>query len=102
MAKISSHGATTLAQVKAHKLDPDAHTHDGKIHLTLTATTDGRVLRQFSFRYRSSLPGSRAHYSRSNNTLIMRVTPEYLARGAEAASTGLERLARKWGYTIDE
>lgn len=102
MAKISSHGAQALVQVKASKDDEGARTHDGKVHLTLTATTDGRVLRQVSFRYRSSTPGSRAHYSRSNNTLVMRVKPEYLARGAEAVRTGLERVARKWGYTIDE
>jgi hypothetical protein len=102
MAKISSHGATTLVQVKAHKDDHGARTHDGKIHLTITATTDGRVLRQVSMRYRGNLPGSRAYSSRSANKLVARVPTEELSRGAESVRPILATLARKWGYTIDE
>lgn len=92
MAKISSHGAHTLAQVKAVKPDELGMTADGLVHLTLTVTSDGRVLRQVSMKY-----GSR--WSRSNNKVIGKAPPGEVSNYTpEKLSAYLARVATRMGY----
>jgi len=85
MAKISSHNGRTVAQVRATKPDkPDTW-------ITLTVTSDGRLLRKITTAHRSQWG---THYSNSNNTVIANV-PE-----PGAVTTGrLAQVAHRMGYT---
>ena len=84
MAKISSRNGRTLAQVRASRPDePDTW-------LTLTVTSDGRLLRKITTAHRS---GWGTHYSNSNNKIIATV-PDPGAITTER----LMIIARRMGY----
>lgn len=88
MAKISSHNAHTIAQVRATRPgEPNAW-------VTLTVTSDGRVLRKNTIAHHSPYG---THYSNSNNKIIAHVKD-----GQDPATITNERLmqiAARWGYT---
>jgi hypothetical protein len=85
MAKISSHSGQTVAQVRATRPDaPDTW-------LTLTVTSDGRLLRKITTAHRSKWG---THYSNSNNKMIATVTsPD------QVTAERLMVAARRMGYT---
>jgi hypothetical protein len=84
MAKISSRGGRTLAQVRASRPDePDTW-------LTLTVTSDGRLLRKVTTAHRSPWG---THYSRSNNRVIAKVT-----KPDEVTAERLMQVAARLGY----
>jgi hypothetical protein len=86
MAKISSHDARTVAQVRATKPgNPDTW-------VTLTVTSDGRVLRKITSAHRSQWG---THYSNSNNKIVARVKTDV----SEVTEDRLLQIAARWGYT---
>jgi hypothetical protein len=103
MAKISARGATALCQVKASKPEPGTQlTHDGKVHLTLTLASDGRVLRQVHHNFRSSTAKSGYRRSASGMTVVTKLTRDDMATRSTAQLTaGLARLACRLGFTPD-
>jgi hypothetical protein len=91
MAKISARGARVLVQVKASR--PDPSTCDKLAHLTLTLTSDGRLLQQVSLKH------SPGHWARGNNRIVARVPKDHLAGLApEGLSALLARRAESAGY----
>jgi hypothetical protein len=99
MAKISANGNHKIAQVKASKDEsPEfaALTFDGKVHMTLTVTSDGRVLRKIGYKRKTYGGGHRWDYS-GNKILTRSGTLTGLPR--EEIERRLGRLARKMGYT---
>lgn len=92
MAKISSYSARTIAQVRMSRAsEPDTW-------LTLTVTSDGRLIRKITIAHRSQWG---THYSNSNNKVIGKTNAGKLAdmeRGQVEAY--LRTVAGRMGYTV--
>jgi hypothetical protein len=85
MAQIKSHGGHTEVQYRACRPgEPDTW-------LTLTVTSDGRLLRKVTVAHRSQWG---THYSNSNNKVIATV-----GRPELATVKHLARIAARMGYT---
>lgn len=84
MARISSHNGRTAAQIRATRPgNPDTW-------LTLTVTSDGRLLRKITTAHRSQWG---THYSNSNNKVIATVTsPD------DVTAERLMQIAARMGY----
>jgi hypothetical protein len=84
MAKISSHNGRTTTQVRATRPgEPDTW-------LTLTVTSDGRLLRKITTAHRSQWG---THYSNSNNKVIATVTSP-----GNVTAERLMQIAARMGY----
>lgn len=92
MAQIKSHNGRTVAQIRATRPDePDTW-------LTLTVTSDGRLLRKITTAYRSQ---GRTHYSNSNNKVIGKTDPARLASyDRDQTENYLRTVAGRMGYTV--
>lgn len=96
MAKISARGAHAVAQVKGTK--PDDHTADGLCHVTVTARSDGAILRQVARKHGNPAERYGTWWSRSNNAIIARATPDQLADVGGRLLPALRALVKRWGY----
>lgn len=85
MAQIKSHGGHTVAQLRATRPDePDTW-------ITLTLTSDGRLLRKITTAHRSQWG---THYSNSNNKVIATVKNVQSVKARD-----LEKIAGCMGFT---
>lgn len=91
MAKISSHNGRTVAQVRMTRTgEPDTW-------LTLTVTSDGRLMRKVTMAHRSQWG---THYSNSNNKVIGKTDAGQLATMTrDATEAYLRKVATRMGYT---
>ncbi len=102
MAKISAYGATSRVQIKAFKYSDDSSTKDGKVHLTLTLTSDGRVLRKIIFRY-ATFDGKGTYTSGGNYSQVTKVKRDALdTLTNDEFETRLRTIAARWGYVHPE
>jgi hypothetical protein len=102
MAKISARGATALCQVKASMPEGETQlTADGKTHLTLTLTSDGRILWQTHHNFRSSTAKCGYRRSAAGMRVLKRVDMAGMPRQAESRREVLTAIARRYGYTPD-
>lgn len=90
MAQIKSHNGHTVAQIRATRPgEPDTW-------ITLTVTSDGRLLRKITTAHRSQWG---THYSNSNNRVIGTTDPVKLAGWSrEATESYLRKVAARMGY----
>lgn len=98
MANIGSHGAHTVGQVKATK--PEAMptmTADGLVHLTLTLTSDGRLLRKLGWKRKGS---PRAYWNYSGYKVLTKVNMAGLPRDRAEIDRRLGIIARRMGYQV--
>lgn len=93
MAKISAHGAHTVMQITASKPDTSGLTKDGKVHMTLTVTSDCRLLQKTTHRWKSGGTGGGGY------KVIGKLKPEDLARPDLKKALG--HVAKRYGYTAD-
>jgi hypothetical protein len=103
MAKISANGGQVHLSVTFSKAeDAPQLTADGKTHLTLTVTSDRRLLRKISHRFRSSQRKCGYRLSTTGYTLVTRVKvhPDRMENKIMLAQS-LADIAARWGYTPD-
>jgi hypothetical protein len=91
MAKISAHNGHTAAQVRrCPEGNPDQW-------ITLTITSDGRLLRKVTFAHRSQFGTS---YNSGNNKLVGKVSPRVMALDRPGMEHVLSVSAKNMGYTV--
>lgn len=105
MANIKSHNGQAHMSATYSKPEETASlTTDGKTHLTLTVTTDGRLLRKTAHRFRSSQRKCGYRLSSTGYRLVtkVRVHPDRMSADAKPALTAsLAKIAARWGYSPD-
>lgn len=103
MAKISANGAHAVITVKASKPDDMASSQsaDGVIHLTLTLTSDGRLLQKTTWRYKSTVTGNRWQGG-GNYTVKAKISTDRMAKlGTDRLRQNMIEIATMKGYSID-
>jgi hypothetical protein len=104
MAKISANGATTRIQVKAHKKADlvTSTSADGLVHLTLTLTSDGRLLQKITHRYKSQVTGN-TWQGGGGYTVKARLRPARMDElGNDRLRENMIEIATYKGYEIDD
>ena len=97
MANIKSFNGQTLVQVTGHKVDDMHMTRDDLVHLTLTLTSDGRLLKKVTFKWQG-----KGHYGGGGYKAIGKTDPAKLAEiPRDVLIKRLQGIARKMGYEVD-
>jgi hypothetical protein len=105
MANIKSHdGQAHMSATYSKPEETASLTTDGKTHLTLTVTTDGRLLRKTAHRFRSSQRKCGYRLSSTDYRLVtkVRVHPSRLTEEYRPQlRADLAAIAARWGYAPD-